>query len=76
VGQRPGVSACPRLTRPCVLMPYDPGMPDATRYELRITATGEVRDADGNLLSSEPVEAVAVLAEDEARALLERQNQE
>ena len=26
-------------------------------YELAITASGEVRDADGNLISSEPVEA-------------------
>jgi hypothetical protein len=41
-------------------------------YELRITATGEVRDADGNLISSEPVEAVAVLTEDQAREFNER----
>ena len=26
-------------------------------YELVLTAVGEVRDADGNLISSEPVEA-------------------
>lgn len=26
-------------------------------YEIKVTATGEVRDADGNLVSSEPVEA-------------------
>lgn len=33
-------------------------------YELAITATGEVRDAEGNLISSEPVEStVTVTAE-------------
>lgn len=26
-------------------------------YEVVVTAVGEVRDADGNLISSEPVEA-------------------
>ena len=38
-------------------------------YEMRLTATGEVRDADGNLVSSEPVEAVSVIDENQARAL-------
>lgn len=33
-------------------------------YELAITASGEVRDADGNLVSSEPVSAtIQVTAE-------------
>lgn len=38
-------------------------------YELKITASGEVRDADGNLLRTEPVEATAVVDEDTARKL-------
>lgn len=42
-------------------------------FQLLITATGEVRDADGNLVSQEPVEAVALLTEDEARAFVEGQ---
>ena len=40
-------------------------------YELRITASGEVRDADGNLLSSEPVESTVVVDEETARKILE-----
>lgn len=43
-------------------------------YELRITASGEVRDADGNLLSSEPVETTVVVDEATARKLLEGDN--
>lgn len=43
-------------------------MPDQ-RYEMRITATGTVRDADGNIVSEQPIEAIAVLTEDEVRAL-------
>lgn len=39
------------------------------RYELKIQAQGEVRDADGNLISSEPVEAISVIDEAQARAL-------
>lgn len=39
-------------------------------YEVVIQATGEVRDADGNLISSEPVEARLTVTEEEARALL------
>lgn len=46
--------------------------PTSQMYEIRFTATGEVRDADGNLLSSTPVEATAVVTEAEARAYLER----
>lgn len=38
-------------------------------YELHITAAGEVRDADGNLVSNEPLEATMTVTEDEARAL-------
>lgn len=39
-------------------------------YELVVHATGEVRDADGNLISSEPVEVKSVVTEEQARALL------
>lgn len=38
-------------------------------YELQIRATGEVRDAEGNLISSEPVEATLTVTEDELKAL-------
>jgi hypothetical protein len=38
-------------------------------YAVRITATGEVRDADGNLISSEPVEATLTLTADEVRKI-------
>lgn len=47
----------------------------ADLYELRIEASGEVRDADGNLVAQEPVEAVAVLTEEQAREYLERHQQ-
>lgn len=40
-------------------------------YELKITASGEVRDAEGNLLSAEPVESTVVVDEDTARKILE-----
>lgn len=39
------------------------------QFELKITATGVVRDADGNVVSSEPVEAIATITEDQARRL-------
>ncbi len=38
------------------------------RYELTIRATGVVRDAAGNIVSQEPVEAIAVVTEAEARS--------
>jgi hypothetical protein len=38
-------------------------------YEINITAMGEVRDAEGNLISSEPVEATMVVNEEEMRAI-------
>lgn len=38
-------------------------------YELRIAAQGEVRDAEGNLISLETVDATQVVDEDQARAL-------
>lgn len=41
------------------------------KYEIRIAAQGEVRDADGNLVSSEPVEATLVVDETQLKALTE-----
>jgi hypothetical protein len=38
-------------------------------FEVTITATGEVRDADGNLVSSEPVEATLHLTAEQVRQL-------
>lgn len=40
-------------------------------YEVVITATAEVRDADGNLLSSSPVEITNVMTEAEVTAMIE-----
>lgn len=62
--------AWPRLS---VLLPRRLAMADL--YELRIEASGEVRDADGTLVAQEPVEAVAVLTEEQAREYLERHQQ-
>lgn len=39
-------------------------------FKVVITATGEVRDKDGNLVSSEPVEATMTVTADELTALL------
>jgi predicted DNA-binding protein with PD1-like motif len=38
-------------------------------YEVKITAIGEVRDADGNLLSSEPYESIQLMTKEEVIAL-------
>lgn len=40
-------------------------------FEVKITAVGEVRDKDGNLLSSEPIEMTKIVSESELRALQE-----
>ena len=40
-------------------------------YEVTIKAQGEVRDAAGNLISSEPVEATLTLTADQVRELTE-----
>ena len=37
-------------------------------YEIQVKAIGEVRDADGNLLSAEPVEATMQVPEEHLRA--------
>lgn len=47
-------------------------MSDTQLFQIKITATGEVRDAEGNLLNSEPVEAVATVTAEQAQAILER----
>jgi hypothetical protein len=38
-------------------------------FEIKVSAVGEVRDKDGNLISSEPVETTMQVTEAEARAL-------
>jgi len=38
-------------------------------YEIAVTATGEVRDADGNLISSEPFESKIQVTEAQLRAM-------
>ena len=38
-------------------------------YSVKVSAIGEVRDADGNLITSEPVEATLTLTADEVRQL-------
>jgi hypothetical protein len=44
-------------------------------YEITITAVGEVRDADGNLISAEPVEAkMEVTADQLAELGLDQEN--
>jgi hypothetical protein len=44
-------------------------MADGQLYEMTIHATGEVRDKDGNLVSSEPLEAKTVVTEEQMHAL-------
>lgn len=43
------------------------------RFELRIQATGEVRDADGNLIEQVPVEQTVELTEDQIRSLVQQE---
>ena len=40
-------------------------------FEVKVTAVSEIRDADGNLVSSEPVESTMVVDEATARALMQ-----
>lgn len=42
------------------------------RYEIKIVATGEVHDAEGNLLNTVPIEATAMMTEDEVREQIAR----
>lgn len=43
----------------------------AQQYELVIRAEGEVRDKDGNLVFTEPIEGQTVITEEQAAQLLE-----
>lgn len=38
-------------------------------FQMTITATGEVRDAEGNLISSEPIEATVLLTAEQVEEL-------
>jgi hypothetical protein len=38
-------------------------------YELAVTATGEVRDADGNLVSAEPIESTIQVTAEQLREM-------
>jgi len=38
-------------------------------FEVVVTATGEVRDADGNLISTTPIEAKTLMTAEEVAAL-------
>lgn len=40
------------------------------KFEVKVTATGEVHDAEGNLLSSEPYEYTAIMTEEELAEFL------
>lgn len=44
-------------------------------YKLTITATGEVRDKDGNLISSQPIESTQTVTAAQARDILAAQAQ-
>lgn len=44
-------------------------------YEIAVTATGEVRDADGNLISSTPVESRITVTEEQLAELLATQEE-
>lgn len=48
-------------------------MPDENTmmYELKVHATGEVRDGDGNLLNTVPVESTQIVDAETARRLME-----
>ena len=44
-------------------------------YKMVIRAEGEVRDKDGNLIPTEPLEGQTVLTEEQAKRLLEQLEQ-
>jgi hypothetical protein len=44
-------------------------------YEIVLTATGEVRDADGNLISAEPVEATWQVTAEQLAELTQGEDQ-
>lgn len=41
------------------------------QFEVKVTAISEIRDAEGNLVSAEPVESTMVVDEATARALMQ-----
>lgn len=41
----------------------------AQMYQLTVKATGEVRDKDGNLLNTVPIETTRTVTEEEARQI-------
>jgi hypothetical protein len=43
-------------------------------YEIAVTATGEVRDAEGNLISSTPVESKITVTQEELDELLQEKS--
>jgi hypothetical protein len=47
-----------------------------TEYQLVIRAEGELRDKDGNPISSEPLEAQTVVTEEQAKQILEQLEKE
>ena len=47
----------------------------AQLYELRLQATGEVRDAAGNLVEQIPVEQTVTLTEEQVRGLVAEQEE-
>lgn len=46
-------------------------MPNEQMYVLKVFATGEVRDADGNLLEEVPLESEQIIDAETARSLAE-----
>lgn len=45
-------------------------------YELKIVATGEVRDADGNLVENVPIEQTVTVTEEQLKAMAEAAKKE
>jgi hypothetical protein len=49
-------------------------MSEPRLYELRIVASGEVRDADGNLISQPTADQTLTVTEQEALAIMKQQH--
>ena len=45
-------------------------MPDGQLYKLSIVAEGELRDKDGNVISTEPLTSETVVTEEQAQAIV------
>ena len=50
--------------------------PKGQLYELKISASGEVRDADGNLINQIPLETTVTVTEEQAAAIRAQLEQE